>query len=675
MWNKFASRGPSYDPFSTPMGYGFPEDMDIPGEHTHRTLEPIQNPGKSRLPELREAAQRDYQRMPFVVDACSVCLDGAYVTANVLRNDLTLEEETAIAQRSWSTGTKALLVTLVIMLTTCGLLGLAQENDIFAYSKLFRVPKGTSHWRIIADSRVAGRLCRAPPPVNFVEIRTLLTEIALLGATFTVVGDFKFWFYQHSVNTVLQRMFGIACGPLYRVMKCLPMGWPHSPRYAQCIAWGVILHRKRADEDPLGVYETWGSDPPPFVRLRTEPGGPTVGLIFLWLDNVMVIHKDPKQRDKWFARLTRNAGVFPNGVTDGDVGPDGEPIQRDGFNVRWKNLDKTDRPVYLGIAFKTTKAGVVWSHEKDRIQKWKIPVDAPIVTPRDAARLVGITIWHQTITMEPMYDVKASIDVMKAIAPFVTCKSHWDVSLEKLGFHLTEPHKKLLRDPVRRALKNPCCGMSLQYVKQTLYAVSDACKEDQSEPGQNKEGRLVRKRPQLIENGTGAILYGESAEDFQYMSHRWTDAERLYDIHILELMAVLETVTWIRPQSQLTRLILGCDNTIAVSVLTKMYSSCNHCCTLAREILRVCAEKNLHLQIMWVPGPENAADPPSRGTTPDAILNLRSWEILHGSPPLTARVGRRDTTPRPALSDHSSEWEEHDHTEDFEVAMARLIKH
>ena len=67
-----------------------------------------------------------------------------------------------------------------------------------------------------------------------------------------------------------------------------------------------------------------------------------------------------------------------------------------------------------------------------------------------------------------------------------------------------------------------------------------------------KDGRIVMKRPHLIENGTGAILFGGSVDEFQYMSHRWTDAERLLDIHILELMGVRETVKWIRPQAHLT---------------------------------------------------------------------------------------------------------------------------
>ena len=45
-------------------------------------------------------------------------------------------------------------------------------------------------------------------------------------------------------------------------------------------------------------------------------------------------------------------------------------------------------------------------------------------------------------------------------------------------------------------------------------------------------------------DGPGAILFGDSAEEFQYMSHRLTDAERLLDFHILELMGVRKTVNW-----------------------------------------------------------------------------------------------------------------------------------
>ena len=75
-----------------------------------------------------------------------------------------------------------------------------------------------------------------------------------------------------------------------------------------------------------------------------------MGLIFLWIDNVMVIHQDPAKRDLWLVRLRENAARF---------------------NLHWKldTLKATDTPHYLGIFFKTQNGADSWQHELERIQK------------------------------------------------------------------------------------------------------------------------------------------------------------------------------------------------------------------------------------------------------------------------------------------------------------------
>ena len=168
------------------------------------------------------------------------------------------------------------------------------------------------------------------------------------------------------------------------------------------------------------------------------------------------------------------------------------------------------------------------------------------------------------------------------------------------------------------------------------------------------------KRSRAFENGAGGVLFGSSSQDIQHHSRRWTDEERLLDIHILEMMAALETINWLPYQPVLTLLVFGMDNTIDVSVLTRCYSSSSLLCELAKEIFRVCALKNYHLRVMWVPGKENAADPISRGEQPIEILNTQTWNILHGGSPLTQRVGQRGpTSGNPAA-------------EDFEMGLKRL---
>ena len=76
---------------------------------------------------------------------------------------------------------------------------------------------------------------------------------------------------------------------------------------------------------------------------------------------------------------------------------------------------------------------------------------------------------------------------------------------------------------------------------------------------------------------------------------------------------MLFCVGWLPPAMELTYLVLGCDNTVAVAALTKGYSSCPLIVDLVKKILELCATKNFHLQVVWVPGKLNAADPPSRG--------------------------------------------------------------
>ena len=112
-------------------------------------------------------------------------------------------------------------------------------------------------------------------------------------------------------------------------------------------------------------------------------------------------------------------------------------------------------------------------------------------------------------------------------------------------------------------------------------------------------------------------------------------------IHILETEAVLWALTQLPATSAYTRVIMGVDNTVAVAAITKGYSSCTATCNIVRKILALCKEKHFILEIIWIPTKENAADPCSRGVDPTAGRNQMSWDILHGAPPKTARVGRR----------------------------------
>ena len=556
-----------------------------------------------------------------------------------------------ICARSWKIETKVRFAAAIAILIACGLMITYTEAEVLCYSKYFQVPKGDDKWRIIADSRRAGRLCVTPGPTNLPHLKTMLTEIAILGSTHAVTGDWRNFFYMFPINKLLISMFAILCDGVFAAMRCLPMGFPASPRIAISHGWGCIIH-KEDNEECLGIYETWTVDPPTFIRLREYKDGPTVGLIFLWIDNVAVFCKDPSLRDKWYDRLVRNSARF---------------------KLPWKNLEKTSTPTYIGIHFKTKQGkGVMWQHETSRTKKWKEPVANEIKTPRDVARLVGITIWHSMVALSPLYKVKESIDIMRKVAKSILTKSAWDKNLEDLGVHLSTKEHKVLKQHVRIAIQNPWCGAQIHKVRQTVYACTDACKEDTSKKDPKDPHKILGREV----NGAGGVLFGsDSAGEAQYMAHRWTDAERTLDIYLLEMKAVVLFLEWLPECENPTRLVLGVDNTVCVAALTRVYSSCPILCRYVEEVEVLLRKKKYVLQVLWVPGVENAADPASRGFDACPERNEATWRILHGAPPRTARVGKRGRDVWSKVTEQAGyNSDSDDEVEEFEVALGNELR-
>jgi len=637
----------SHDPLGGHLGYGIQcGDLYIPktGDtiDVARKIDPIDDPGKFDVSKVLVESDERHQKIPFAHHASLILSDWDYCNTNVVRNDLSDTEKDSIRERSHRTKTKPIFLASILLLIDWALFEKCRRDQIYSYSKYFQVPKGNDLWRVIADSRIAGKLCHKPFPVNFPHIRTILLEMVALGATYSVVGDFKFWFYQMAISSGLRALFGIECADTFCRLCCLPQGWSWSPRLAQCMAWMVILHCE-VGEPKLGVDEAWTINPPQFIRLKDPVSGSVVGLIFLWLDNILIACRDPKLRHLWYERLLRNAKLF---------------------KARWKHLDEKDTPNYLGIHFQTKKVEtdthasassykIVWSHESERIVKWRSVLRGPVITARDVATHVGIVIWHHMVSLEPLFVVKSCINVLRRIAPKMKFKSWWDKPLQDIdpSLIITEKERAILKSHVKKALSNPLCSVDLNPAATVVYGCTDACKVDQHD----LSGPSAKKRTGAYENGKGFVLYGQNfatnPEDFFCHKQRWSDSDRKLDIHLLELMAIEWAVDYVPTYLSGVRLILGCDNTIAVSALNNGYSTCDAACMIALNVRKKCKERNIHLELVWVPTKENAADPPSRGLEASDALNLITWNILHGAPPMTKQTGKRSLDEKKVVDD------------------------
>jgi len=603
----------TYDPFMDANPSGPPVGGGEPKRNKPNELDPIENPGRLKSEELYAGMMR--QKVPFASDAQRILFDENYAQQRVLRKDI---DPTQKKKARGLVKSNMVFLQAIVTLCACGVMcenweGPSEASTtavgtwtplkhehLYSYAKYFQVPKTENKDRAIADSRRAGTLTEDPPPVNLPHLQQVLTEVAKLGTTQCVVGDFRHFFYQHRISRWLSTLFGIACAEMLVRMVVLPMGWSWSPRLAQCSGWSILLYHDE-NSSTLGVKEKWGDDPPPMIKLRDEQSR-VVGLIVLWIDNFIIFHKDQSVRDLWYNRIIKNCKKF---------------------DVQIKEIEKTSTPSYLGIYFETKRKGVVWRHDTKRTTKWQSLLTTEINTPRDVARLVGVGIWHHTVGLRPLLEMKNSINIMRRISKNIFTKAAWDKNLSELDIVLTGSEKQTLKEEVSKALLNRWVGSTFVAATRSIYAVTDAAKE------------LVG------DSGAGWVIFDE--EGHVSFSDRipWPKHHLEEDIHILELAAVGHCIHSIPKQQTMTHLILGCDNTVAVAALIKGYSSSDMICAMVMEIYKLCADKNLQLQILWIPSLSNAADPPSRNQTLSEKRNTASWELLQGAAPRTQRKGKR----------------------------------
>jgi len=599
-----------YDPFMD-VAHSGPGPGCCEGKRKDpKALDPIENPGKLNTKVL--AAEMEKQRIPFAHDAHMILSDERYAQRRIIRADIDSGER---LRAKTTVQTNGIFLSAIIILCTWGVMSTwwdapsktevgewtpLSQAHITSYAKYFQVPKTEESDRAIADSRKAGSLTETPPPMNLPHLQQILIEIAKLGTTQCVVGDFRHFFYQHPISRWLSTFFGIKCGDVIARMLVLPMGWSWSPRIAQCSSWSILLHHDEG-ASKLGVDEKWGDDPPSMVKLR-DTSGNVVGLIFVWIDNFIVFHKHKNMRDLWFNRITENCKKF---------------------NVKIKDIECTSKPTYLGIHFEKKPSGVVWRHDNKRTVKWQEVLRSVIVTPRDVAKLVGVGIWHHTVSLSPLLEMRESIDIMRRVSRVLFTKSAWDKPLCDLGISLTEKEQRILRGEVEKALLNRWVSTNFVAATETIYAVTDAAKEDDGS------------------SGAGWVFFNEKGEVTLSDRLPWPKDHLEEDIHILELAAVSHCIDRIPQQNVMTHLVLGCDNTVAVAALIKGYSPSFMICDMIQDILRQCKEKRLQLNIFWIPSDTNAADPPSRNRELCKSRNIASWQLLRGAAPRTQRKGKR----------------------------------
>ena len=456
--------------------------------------------------------------------------------------------------------------------------GLTKEStsgEVKFLSTYFEVRKGGHNGapdtaRAIFNGKRLSKLCSRPETVNLPEIREGLEAISALHLRYNknrsryvlptvICADIRHWFHEIEVGPDISQFFGLRFGQRYFRWATLPMGWSHSPRVAQCLAWAALLTdfsklpTEKGDEvfplpkclEAASVAAEEMENPPAYIYLKED--GREMGFAFLWYDNLTVVsYSNDASRDMKNHLLNLEKTL----------------------NLKWKEIkvtpphkmnccsietgDSTFLGLQLGVFVEKSSGSkrkrdscpstyIVWRHDPEKALKWsdtvKVCLDSP--TRRNVARLIGLMVWDTYLAGKHLCEISETLDLMKMNS--TAARNDWD-----LPSPLDIATIRTLGSDVKRiAHENTWHHSSSPPVEggQTVRCASDS--------DMKAGGRVVF-------DGDGNVM------GIHTKTIWWKENFLPAHIFLKELLASILTIEYVlRMYPNVTRIELACDNTTA----------------------------------------------------------------------------------------------------------------
>lgn len=272
-------------------------------------------------------------------------------------------------------------------------------------SVLFLVPKSPTLARIVLDGRDLNGRCAKPPRLRFMTMAEIFRLIQFFPRPYVGTGDFRHWFYQIPLDEQIRHLFSLECGGRFFRQRAWAMGFAWSPFVAQGISmllakWGI----ERSAEEGGGKWFAVPSiddenTPPPFwfVTDRDYSGvgevrrGAIVGFVSFWYDNLLVIAKSARARERILRGIAEEArdmnALWKPAKGEGEQGP-----RRDEFTRT------TNGASFMGLIFAHGREGWWWNHSPENRSDWASTTTPSPRSWRAAARLTGILTWDWLVS-------------------------------------------------------------------------------------------------------------------------------------------------------------------------------------------------------------------------------------------------------------------------------------
>ena len=542
--------------------------------------------GKVNLTRLRMAAAEGAMFLPFALKAIDIL-----VNPSSLRE---LLEEIPTVPRIDAKLTMGRFREHLEQLRRWGVI--ERAKSIKFLSRYFAIPKNDEFARSIFNGRLLSRFFAVPGPVNLPYIPIiirLIMDLDLSRGLHATSADIRHWFHQIPVGYHLKEYFGVALSAKepYR-WRVLPMGWSHSPRICQSLAWTAILHKSKQVPDALDAArkEIRGlEDPPQYVRLTVD--GVTVGYVTLTYDNIGIFCVDHDVFGSINAQIRENLKYFNIVEKEWITTPSNHmSLPRDVVEVQ----DFEGGSHYLGVQFAVNKRRLHWRTSPSRVTKWQavesgLRDEALCISPRWVARAVGIILWCETIALRPLCNCTAAMECLRLAGQHARSRKGdggWDAEWPDFPMGL----RRDLYFSLQNCIKNPWISATKTVARKPVTIFTDASDEGLG---------AVLCKPQQ----TPVVLSG-SFEGSLKTSH----------IYYKELAAAVFATMKIIAEEQLndTEILLVGDNSACYFALGQFFSSSPVACKWLASLYNVLQRSCCTLRVAQVPSAMNPADAPSR---------------------------------------------------------------
>ena len=527
------------------------------------------------------------------------------------------------------------------VLQECHLIEPSSTGEIKFYAKYFAVEKpGTPpKARAIVNLKLFSKLCVTPNSTNLPEIHQVLNMFT--HGRFFVVGDFRHFFHQFGVLKSVSNYFGLICGSKVMRWTCLPMGWSHSPRIAQCAAWVTLM--EAAFRAKLAKAEDFQNlhNPPNYMSIRG-------GTITVWYDNILGSFTDAISRDLFYTKLKEvcSEDQFNIQIKHLDIFSHRKMMDRDGQDAE----SRVHLPKYLGMELSAQKRDrdgqsvIQWRHDPEKVHRWADMKDLhERSTSRSIARAVGIILWDATISNRSLCYEDVAIKHLQEASKRVREHSSNKRNVQPWDVEQTIPWPistiAYLKDRVGHIReRNPWRTVEGFETSDTVRAASDASGDSNSNDPHMRE---------LKPGGWGFVVWDKTKMttvfSHVFPAKKWENTH----IYIREMYACKEAIEHICTKNKSVHILLGVDNSAVVGAVRARYSSNHHANEMIQRIEEILTTSGCTLEIVPLRSEDNPADGPSRSKAVDYAAITKCDGIMDR---FCRGLGRTEKTVRPGPS-------------------------